>query len=306
MTDVRLDPRRHLAAATGVAVTLLVAALASACSDDATSASGTATGSTTGSTTSSTTSSTSTESTGADVSSSSTTGSTTEPTGCWREIDGDLIVDANTVLDDLRNIKSVTGTVLITMKEQPQEDLSFLECLESAHSLDFGESTYLRTTAGMTRLSSLTSIRGGGDGAPQVLEGFEGLTVLETISIDQGHAIERIDLPTIQQLTNLWIGGCNWGNGPPPEPPGSLTSLGNFESLEYLKTMAIYGNASLADASVLDSLIANGAPPPIGAGFVGNASLPSDEIIAKLETLGVTDYHLCGNLGDKPCACPLD
>ncbi|HNI35927.1 MAG TPA: hypothetical protein PLV93_11030, partial [Microthrixaceae bacterium] len=220
MSEARDRCHSHGAEIGDLGVALLVVALGSACGDDATTASGTGTGSTTGSTTSST----STESTSAQASSSSTTGSTTESTGCWRDIDGDLVVRADSVLDELRDIKSVTGRVLVMLEGQPQEDLSFLECLESADSLDFGESTYLRTTAGMTRLNSLGSIRGGGDGSPQVLEGFEGLTELDTISIDAGHAIERIDLPTIQRLTNLWIGACDWGTESPPQPPGSLTS----------------------------------------------------------------------------------
>lgn len=228
------------------------------------------------------------------------------PTGCWREIEGDLAVYADTNLDELRDVRSVSGRVLIAMDDRLQEDLSFLECLESADSLELVRNASLRTTAGMTRLTSLETIRVVGSGAPLVLEGFDGLSELDVIDLDHHHTVERVELPTIERLRALWIGGCDWGTDAPPEPPGSLTSLGNFASLESLEGMSIFGQASLTELSVLDVLIANGAPPPEGVSLMGNVSLSSEEMLAKLEMLGVTNYKLCGNLGDELCTCPLD
>jgi hypothetical protein len=297
MSEARARRLLDVPARSRLGLTLVVAVLGSACGDDSTTASGTGTGST---------SSASTESTSTDTSSSSTTGSTTETTGCWREIDGDLIVNADSVVDELRDVKSVRGEVTINMGDLAQEDLSFLECLESADTLALGWNTHLRTTAGMMRLGALKSIRGPAQGAPLVLEGFDGLTELEWIEIDAGHTIEHIELPTIRSVKHFSIGGCEWGRGAsPPQPPGPLTSLGNFESLESLEDLSIYGQPSLVDVSILDALIANGASPPAGASFGGNVSLPHDEIVTKLEALGVADYYLCGNLGDaEPCDCP--
>ncbi len=202
---------------------------------------------------------------------------------------------------------SVSGTLTIWFESQAPEDLSFLECLETVgFLLDFGQAENLRSTAGMTRLSHLGNLRVTEGSSLAAIEGLNGLSEIGNISIDPNHAIERIDLPTVRSLKQLSIGGCGWGGGAPaPQPPGPLTSLGNFESLESLEGISIYGQPSLVDVSVLEALIANGAPPPTGASFGGNVSLSHDEIVAKLEALGVTDYHLCGNLGDaEPCDCP--
>jgi hypothetical protein len=139
-----------------------------------------------------------------------------------------------------------------------------------------------------------------------VLKGFDSLTEPDTISLSAHHTVECIELPAIERLDNLWIGECDWGNTSLPEPPGSLMSLGNFESLEYLELISINGNASLTDASAFDRLIANGAAPPTHASLIGHVSLPSAEIIAKLDVLGADDYYFCGNLGEERCTCPID
>ncbi len=263
-------------------------------------ASGTGSGSTTGSTTGST--STSTESTSADPSSSSTT----EPTGCWREVEGDLFVAEDSNLDELSDLMSVSGTLYIAIGNQPREDLSFLGCLGRVGSLHLEASEHLRSTAGMAQLSELPWLEVSGYSSLSAIEGLDLLTEIGTIVIQEGHAIELIDLPTIRSVKHLSIGECSWGGGAPaPEPPGPLTSLGGFASLESLEGVSVYGQPSLVDVSVLDALIANGAPPPTSASFWGNVSLAHDEIVMKLEALGVTDYYLCGNLGDaEPCDCP--
>lgn len=86
-------------------------------------------------------------------------------------------------------------------------------------------------------------------------------------------------------------------------PPGPLTSLAGFDSLEYLEELTVEGNPSLTDVAILDDLIANQAPPLVTVSFRDDVSLSTAEVVAKLDVLGVGASSFCGNLGEDPCMC---
>jgi len=61
---------------------------------------------------------------------------------------------------------------------------------------------------------------------------------------------------------------------------------------------------TLTDVSILDALVANGAPPLEVAQFVRNTSIPESEILERLAILGAEQVNVCGNLDGIPCAEP--
>ncbi|MBX7079768.1 MAG: hypothetical protein K1X88_11310, partial [Nannocystaceae bacterium] len=229
--------------------------------------------------------------------STSATGSTTEMQGCWRHVEGGLVVGDESDLDELRNIVSVTGEFQIALQQNYQADLSFLECLESADMLFITGN--VRSTAGMVRLSTLRSLVVDAPSSLEVVEGLDGVDEIGAIILPLYHKVERLDLPSLRRLDKLSIGGCLMGQVTPP--PGPLTSLAGFDSLEYLEELTVEGNPSLTDTAILDDLIANQAPPLVDVSFLDNVSLSTADVVAKLDVLGVGTSSFCGNLGEDPC-----
>lgn len=266
-----------------VAATLML----SACADSTTDASGTGSGTA------------SSDATSELATSSSSSGTTTEMEGCWRHIEGDLLVEDESDLDELRNVVSVTGELQIGLQKNFQDDLSFFECLESVDTLFITGN--VRSTAGMVRLSTLRNLVVYLPSSLEVIEGLDGVTEMGVILLPLYHGVERIDFPSLRRLDKLLIGLCL--EGQVTTPPGPLTSLAGFDSLEYIEELDVKGNPSLTDAAILDALIANHAPPLVDVAFLDNASLSTAEVVKKLDILGVENSSFCGNLGEKPCMC---
>jgi hypothetical protein len=235
-------------------------------------------------------------------------GSTTEaesssgtPSGCWREIEGDLVVNENTDLAGLADLRIVTGFLTIALEDSPPQDLSFLECLESARLIDISNSYNLVSTRGMVNLRELGSLRLGYElGSLVAIEGFDAITEMDSILID-GASLQTVEFPGLRVARTITYPGCDISDGGAP-----LTSTGVFDSLESLQFLNVYGQVALTRVTILDALIANGAPSPERVEIVNNPMLPTDDVEAQLIELGVPDEDsgVCGNLGEELCTCP--
>lgn len=223
------------------------------------------------------------------------------PSPCWREIDGNLDVDENTDLAELADVRVVTGFLDIRLGDSPQEDLSFLGCLESAFLLDVSNSYNLVSTRGMVNLSELGNLTVGLDVPSLVaVEGFDAITEIDLISL-RGASLMNVEFPALRIARTINYPGCDISDGGPP-----LESTGVFDSLESLEFLNVGGQVALTRITVLDALIANGAPSPERVEIVNNPMLPADEVEAQLIALGVPDEAsvVCGTLGEELCKCP--
>lgn len=132
--------------------------------------------------------------------STSATGSTTEMQGCWRHVDGGLLVGDDSDLGELRNIVSVTGEFQIALQQNMQADLSFLECLESADMLFITGN--VQSTAGMVRLSALGSVVVDAPSSLEAVEGLDGVEEIGAIILPLHHKVERLSLLRCAVSTN--------------------------------------------------------------------------------------------------------
>jgi hypothetical protein len=235
--------------------------------------------------------------------SASDSGSSTEPPGaCWREIEGDLVVDENTDLAGLADLRVVTGVLTIALRDAPQQDLSFLECLESALLIDITSSYNLVSTRGMVNLGELGNLKIGPSelGSLIAVEGFEGITEISGLSIS-GASITMVEFPALRVARTITYPGCDISDGGPP-----LTSTGAFDRLESLDGLYVGGQTALTRVTVLDALVANGAPPPASVEIINNPMLPTDEVQTQLAAFDAPpDFAVvCGNLGEELCKCP--
>lgn len=219
---------------------------------------------------------------------------------CSRTIEGDLIVLENTDIDEFRDVVAVTGRVAIG--KTAQTDLSFLSCLESIGTdLDIGGAgSELRSTRGMPRLRQVGSIHivGSSGSALTEVDGLEGVSTLEVLSIGGSSELTRVNLPRLESARILSLGGCRSGSD-------KLVEI-RFDDLASLERLTVGGNASLTRLDLLDALIANGASPLEYAEIMHNEMLPETSVTAALDQLGVAERLVCGNLDGEPCECPID
>jgi hypothetical protein len=226
-------------------------------------------------------------------------GSTGEPGTCWREVDGDFWIRDSTDLAEVAELRRVSGTIYIDLEDSAWPDMSALGCLEEAGGIMFLGCNGLPTTMGMSRLERLLSIVVRCS-TLQVVEGFDGLDELWELEITAPNP-QRISLPTLTRIEHVWYGACHDGAF-----DGALTSFGEFDSLASVDHLFVYSNGPIADLSILDALIANGAQPLQNAHFVRNPELPEAEILEKLEIIGAESINVCGNMDGVPCdECPV-
>lgn len=228
--------------------------------------------------------------------------SSSGPDECWRVIDGSLVVDDTTDLEALRNIREIRGDLAIDLDSSTQSDLSFLGCLESVEYLSLRVGGNFVSTAGAVRLARATTIHiAPGSVGPRALEGFEHISELISLEIDDSSALERIELPGLERLSWIRIGNC-LTNLPQNNP--SLTSTGTFASLEHVGSILVEGNVALVRDGILDALLKNGGAAPEYVSYIINGQLPEEEIVPVFEALDPGGgLNMCGNLGGEPCEC---
>lgn len=228
--------------------------------------------------------------------------SSSGPGECWRVIDGSLVVDDTTDLEALRNIREIRGDLAIDLDSSTQSDLSFLGCLESVEYLSLRVGGNFVSTAGAVRLARATTIHiAPGSIGPRALEGFEHISELISLEVDDSSALERIELPGLERLSWIRIGNC-LTNMPQNNP--SLTSTGTFASLEHVGSILVEGNVALVRDGILDALLKNGGAAPEYVSYIINGQLPEEEIVPVFEALDPGGgLNMCGNLGGEPCEC---
>jgi hypothetical protein len=230
----------------------------------------------------------------------STSSSTGMQTGCWRHVVGDLVVDDNADLELLGQVVSVDGIVYIDFEGLGLEDLSSLGCLERAGGLQLHRCIGMTSTAGMLQLVQLGGLLVEGSCIPSLIGGFDGLTELGALTLDNPKA-SRVEFPTLERINIITYGWCSDS----PDTDSPLVSFGAFDSLAEVEQLWVFSMATITDLTILDALIANGAPPLKDARFQKNISIPEAEIIEKLDLIGTESRQVCGNLEGAPCEqCP--
>lgn len=233
-------------------------------------------------------------------------------TECDKEAES-LTIRTAADVEAARDIGRVSGEVSILMDpgEAGPSDLSFLDCLASAESLEVSEAPELVTTAGATKLAELGSLRVWGGERLERIEGFDGVEDIERIFVDNLPALVSIDLPHVEHVGRMEIGMC----AAPPSSPNeyainpALTEIGPFGSLRAMEVILVMGNSALTSLSLLKSLHDNGAPPFRTISIAYNPKLSQVDIDRDLTALGAAPYDIeggCGNLGSKMemCTCP--
>jgi hypothetical protein len=232
------------------------------------------------------------------MASDSATTTAAEPEGCWREIEGDLRVDAESDWSEIAQVRSVSGIVRLDLRDANLPDLSVLACLERAGLLEFISCGDLPTTAGMAQLNELGALYVG-CGNLGALEGLGQVRELDWVQL-VGLPRSHISLPNVERIGTAMFGPC----ADKPFETGP-TSLGEFDSLIEVEKLYVYSMGTLTDVSILDALIANGAPPLRVAQFQRNVQVPESEILEKLQVLGAESSVVCGNKDGAPCEqCP--
>jgi hypothetical protein len=236
----------------------------------------------------------------ATMASDSATTTAAEPDGCWREIEGDLRVDSASDWSEIAQVRSVSGAVVLDLSEVELTDLSVLGCLERAAILDFYACGDLPTTNGLVHLNELGALHVGfGCRDLGALEGLGQVRELDWVQL-VGLPRSHISLPNVERIGTAMFGPC--ADKPFETGPASL---GEFDSLIEVEKLYVYSMGTLTDVSILDALIANGAPPLRVAQFQRNVQVPESEILEKLQLLGAESSVVCGNKDGAPCEqCP--
>ncbi len=131
------------------------------------------------------------------------------------------------------------------------------------------------------------------------LEGLGQVRELDWVQL-VGLPRSHISLPNVERIGTAMFGPC----ADKPFETGP-TSLGEFDSLIEVEKLYVYSMGTLTDVSILDALIANGAPPLRVAQFQRNVQVPESEILEKLQVLGAESSVVCGNKDGAPCEqCP--
>jgi hypothetical protein len=234
------------------------------------------------------------------MASDSATTTAAEPEGCWREIEGDLRIDASSDWSEIAQVRSVSGIVRLDLRDANLPDLSVLACLERAALLEFISCGDLPTTAGMAQLNELGALYVGfACGNLGALEGLGQVRELDSVQL-YGLPRSHITLPNVERIGSAMFGPCF--DAPVETGP---TSLGTFDSLIEVDKLYINSMGTVTDMSILDALIANGAPPLDFAQFQRNVQVPESEILEKLQVLGAESSVVCGNKDGAPCEqCP--
>lgn len=235
--------------------------------------------------------------------------STSASDECSGVHEGDLHVLEDADLASLSDLGHVTGYIKISMGMKEQVDLSFLACLESVDLGMFIESNgWLETTEGLTRITKLPNLVVDRNTNLRAIAGFEQVNELGSLDIWSNPALREIHLESVESITRLTVGHC-MGPGTALTGNAALTDVDGFANLARVGDLNIRGNDGLVSTQVLDVLMTNGAGPLEDVEIMWNASLPEQEVNAKLDAVGVTGVRaVCGNAGgvQDQCDCGIE
>lgn len=216
---------------------------------------------------------------------------------------GSLTIDEATDLDALRTLGRVAeGAVRIENLEVP--DLEFLECL---HAVDYRVEIYgnpgLTSLDGLANLTQAGALSLGDNPNLVSLGGASGLTELEVLEIGANSLLPSIDLPGLERIGMLSVGGCT--PLPGADNP-ALTGLSGLSGVEDLAHVVVGDQSGVVSLAKLHELAASG--DNFAAWIARNPSLPYAEVEQLLQLASPeSSIFSCGNLGEpkrNSCQCP--